>query len=139
VTTLPLAAHEHLATPDPVERLRILTAMTSNVSLNAARTIASATDSNISNLITLQVALGIVGLLTSLLLALALIAATRRQTAHFRSLVTSSTDLVLVFGAGGCRYASQSVTSMLGRADEELLGEAFADCVHPEDRASLQA
>jgi diguanylate cyclase (GGDEF)-like protein/PAS domain S-box-containing protein len=139
VTTVPLTAHEHLASPDPVERLRILTAITSNVSLNAARTIASATDGNISNLITLQVALGVIGLLASLLLGWALIAATRRQSAHFRSLVTSSTDLVLVFGAAGCRYASQSVTSMLGRPDHELLGEGFTEFVHPENRASLRA
>src|SRR5207253_11339877 len=104
-----------------------------------ARTIAGAADRHISDLITLQVALGIVGLLTSLLLAWALIAATRRQTAHFRSLVTSSTDLVLVFGAGGCRYASQSVTSMLGRSDEELLGEGIVAFVHVEDRALLRA
>ena len=66
--------------------------------------------------------LGVAGLLVSLLLALALIAATRRQTAHFRSLVTPSTDLVLVFGAGGCRYASDSVTAMLGRGEESSSG-----------------
>ena len=57
----------------------------------------------------LQIALGVGGLVVSLLLAWALVAATRRQTAHFRSLVTSSTDLVLVLGDGGCRYVSASV------------------------------
>ena len=136
---MPLTAHEHLATRDPIARLRVLTAMTSNVSLDAARTIASGTDRNITDLIVLQVGLGILGLLTSLLLAWALISATRRQTAHFRSLVTSSTDLVLVLGDGGCRYASQSVTSMLGRSDDELLGEGFADFVHPDDVAPVRA
>ena len=93
-----LTAHEHLTTRAPVERLRVLAALTSNVSLNAARTIATADDRSIARLIVIQVLLGAAGLLTSLLLALGLIAATRRQTAHFRSLVTSSTDLVLVFG-----------------------------------------
>src|SRR5206468_8522261 len=63
----------------------------------------------------------------------------RRQTAHFRSLVTSSTDLVLVFGDGGCRYASESVASMLGHPEEDLLGEGFARFVHEDDRASLCA
>ena len=71
------------------------------------------------------------GLLISLLLAWALIAATRRQTAHFRSLVTSSTDLVLVFGDGGCRYVSESVNRMLGRREQELLGRGFTSLVHP--------
>jgi diguanylate cyclase (GGDEF)-like protein/PAS domain S-box-containing protein len=75
-----------------------------------------------------------VGLLTSLLLAFGLIAATRRQTAHFRSLVTSSTDLVLVFGGGGCRYASESVAKMLGHPEDDLLGEGFARFVHEDDR-----
>jgi diguanylate cyclase (GGDEF)-like protein/PAS domain S-box-containing protein len=139
VLGVPLTAHEHIASRDPVERLRILTAITSNVSLNAARTIATATDRNINNLITLQVGLGIAGLLVSLLLAWALIGATRRQSAHFRSLVTSSTDLVLVFGSGGCRYASQSVSSVLGRPDRELLGDGFAESVHADDRAALRA
>jgi diguanylate cyclase (GGDEF)-like protein/PAS domain S-box-containing protein len=132
-------AHERVTVRDPVKRLRVLASLTSNVSLNAARTIASSADRNINNLITVQVALGVGGLLTSLLLAWALIAATRRQTAHFRSLVTSSTDLVIVFGAGGCRYVSQSVSDMLGRADGEILGHGFERFVHPDDQALVRA
>src|SRR5205807_9332139 len=66
------------------------------------------------------------------------IAATRRQTAHFRSLVTSSTDLVLVFGSRGCRYVSQSVIRMLGRPEKDMLGQGFGSCVHPDDRVSVQ-
>ena len=125
------AAHER----DPISRLRVLSALTSNVSLNAARSIATADDRNIDKLITLQMILGAVGFLASMLLGWALIGATRRQTAHFRSLVNSSTDLVLVFGAGGCRYASDSVVQMVGRTDAELLGAAFAELVHPDDLA----
>jgi len=139
VTDVKLTAGEHLNTPDGLERLRILTAMTSNVSLDAARTIAQATGENINDLIALQVGLGLLGLLTSLALALALIAAARRQTAHFRSLVSSSTDLVLVLGKDGCRYASQSVTTMLGRPEHELLGEGFIQFVDPEERGALRA
>ena len=139
VTTIPLTAHERVAIVDPVGRLRVLSELTANVSLNAARSIATRADANISSLITLQVALGVAGLLMSLLLAFALITATRRQTAHFRSLVTSSTDLVLVFGPGGCRYVSQSVTDMLGRPERDMLGHGFARCVHPDDRVSVQA
>ena len=116
-----------------------LAALTSNVALNSARTIATHTDHNVSSLIVLQVVLGVGGLLVSLLLALALIAATRRQTAHFRSLVTRSTDLVLVFGSGECRYASDSVTEMLGRGEESLLGPAFLDLVHPDDQSAVRS
>jgi diguanylate cyclase (GGDEF)-like protein/PAS domain S-box-containing protein len=137
VTTVRPTAHERL--PDePLQRLRVLAALTSNVSLNAARTIAGADDNNIDNLIGLQAGLGIGGLLLSLLLAWALIRATRRQTAHFRSLVTSSTDLVLVFGGDGCRYVSASVTRTTGRGEKELLGDGVFGVIHEDDRASVQ-
>jgi diguanylate cyclase (GGDEF)-like protein/PAS domain S-box-containing protein len=139
VTGIQLTAHERLTMRDPVSRLRVLSALTSNVSLNAARSIAAADDRNINNLITIQTILGVVGFLASLLLGWALIAATRRQTAHFRSLVTSSTDLVLVFGAGGCRYASDSVAQMLDRPDRDLLGEQLARFVHADDLALVHA
>jgi diguanylate cyclase (GGDEF)-like protein/PAS domain S-box-containing protein len=139
VSQLRLTAHERLRAEDPVVRLRILGALTSNVSLNAARTLASAADHSISGLIVLQAVLGALGLITSLLLAWALIAATRRQTAHFRSLVTSSTDLVLVLGSDGCRYVSQSVSRMVGREEVDLLGPGSERVVHPDDRAAIGA
>src|SRR4029079_11732480 len=91
-------------TSDQLLRLRALSALTSNVSLNSAREIAAKTDRNVTDTITLQIALGAAGVRVSLLLAWALIATTRRQTAHFRSLVTASTDLVLVLSGGTCRY-----------------------------------
>jgi diguanylate cyclase (GGDEF)-like protein/PAS domain S-box-containing protein len=139
VTRIRLTANERLSVHDPVARLRVLSALTSNVSLDAARTIGAEDDRGITRLIDIQVVLGAIGLLTSLLLALGLIAATRRQTAHFRSLVTSSTDLVLVFGGGGCRYASESVANMLGYPEDELLGDGFVRFVHEADRPSVCA
>jgi diguanylate cyclase (GGDEF)-like protein/PAS domain S-box-containing protein len=139
VEGLPTTAKEHLAGLVPMQRLRVLAALTSNVALNSARTIANNADRNVNNLIALQIVLGVAGLLVSLLLALALIAATRRQTAHFRSLVTRSTDLVLVFGAGACRYVSDSVTEMLGRKEDDLLDSAVLAFVHPDDQSALRA
>ena len=136
---VPLTAKEKIATDDPVRRLGVLAALTSNVSLNAARTIATSAERGISRLILTQVVLGIAGLIAAMLLAVALTAATRRQTAHFRSLVTASNDLVLVFGDGGCRYTSQSVAQLVGRDDKELLEGGFAETVHAEDRALLTA
>src|SRR5207248_9553940 len=76
VTGVHLTAHEQIDTTSPILRLRVLAALTSNVSLNGARTIASADDRTISNLVTLQVILGTAGLLSSLLLGWALMAAT---------------------------------------------------------------
>ncbi len=139
VESVPLTAHEKLTLKDPVTRLRAIAALSSNISLNAARTIATESDDNISALIRLQVALGAAGLLASLLLGWALIAAARRQTAHFRSLVTSSTDLVIAFGSGGLHYVSGSVVEMVDRSADELLDSGLTPLVHPDDRATVQA
>jgi diguanylate cyclase (GGDEF)-like protein/PAS domain S-box-containing protein len=75
----------------------------------------------------------------SLLLAWALIATTRRQGVRFRSLVQSSSDLVMILGEGGCRYASPSMAKILGRADADLLGRRYEEFVHDEDRATVRA
>jgi len=131
-------AHERITTRDPIDRLRILSALTSNVSLNAARTIASNADESVGNLVLIQVGLGIAGLTVSLLLALALVAATRRRTAHFRSIVSASTDLVLVFGDGRCRYVSDSVTATSGTEAGDMLDEGYARVVHPDDLAEVR-
>lgn len=139
VAAVPETAHQHVTIADPAGRLRVLAALTANVSLNAARTIATRADSDIGSLITLQVVLGVGGLVMSLLFGLALIVAARRQTEHFWKLVTSSTDLVLVFGAGGCRYVSQSVTSMLRSPEAKVLGEGFMGFVHADDRSVVQS
>jgi diguanylate cyclase (GGDEF)-like protein/PAS domain S-box-containing protein len=136
---VPLTAGVEIDEHDAVLRLRVLAALTANVALNTARTIATTSDENIADLITTQVALGLAGLLVSLMLAWALIAATRRQTAHFRSLVTSSTDLVLVLGDGGCRYVSRALTTMLDRPEPDLLGHGYERFVHPDDRALIRA
>jgi diguanylate cyclase (GGDEF)-like protein/PAS domain S-box-containing protein len=125
---------ERVTAPDPLKHLEILGALASNVALNTARDIASQTDNNISHLTVVQVALGVGGLLVSLLLASGLILTSRRQTAHFRSLVNSSSDLVVVIGSGGCRYASRSLCRMVGRPEAELLGQGLTSFVHEDDR-----
>jgi len=132
-----LTADEKLTARGPERHLEVLAALTSNVSLNAARTIAASADRGVSSLIVMQVALGIAGLIAALTLALALTAATRRQSAHFRSLVSASSDLVLVFGDGGCRYASQSFSSMVGMQERELHKDGYTATVHPDDRPLL--
>jgi diguanylate cyclase (GGDEF)-like protein/PAS domain S-box-containing protein len=139
VTSVPFTAHEHVAVTDPVARLRVLSALTGDVALNTARTIVAESDSHITNLIIMQAVLGVVGLLVSLTLALALVAATRRQTAHFRSIVDSSTDLVIVLGEGGCRHVSRSVTAMLGVAEDAVLGNGLVRFLHPDDRALVRS
>jgi len=139
VMTIHLSAGERIAAKDPIDRLRVLSALTSNVSLNAARTIADQADRKIGSLIVLQAVLGGSGLLVSILLGWALITAARRQTARFQSLVAASTDLVLVFGEGGCRYASRSVAAMLGRSESDVLGGGLDRHVHADDLPMLRS
>jgi diguanylate cyclase (GGDEF)-like protein/PAS domain S-box-containing protein len=138
VSAVRLTAGEHLSRGDAIEKLRALAALESNMALNATRTIAQATDHNIQGLIVLQAALGAGGLLLSLLLAWGLIVITRRQTAHFRSVVDASTDFVMVFGPDGCRYVSPSVSRLTGREGGELVGEALFSIIHEEDHAAVR-
>src|SRR5262249_11738585 len=75
VDGLPQTAGENVQTDDPVERMRVLSALTSNVSLDASRTIAANSDNGINQLVAIQIGLGVPGLVVSLLLAFALVAA----------------------------------------------------------------
>jgi diguanylate cyclase (GGDEF)-like protein/PAS domain S-box-containing protein len=136
---LPLTAHEHVSQLDPILRLRVLSALTSSVAFRAGREIGRADESNINHLLTSQVALGVGGLLITLLLAAALLVTARRQSAHFRSLALSSSDLVIVLGPRGCRYASRSVEELVGHSANDLFGHGLYRFVHDEDRAGLEA
>jgi diguanylate cyclase (GGDEF)-like protein/PAS domain S-box-containing protein len=139
VSSLKPTAGERIATSDPLLRLRVLSALTSNVSLSSAREIAAQTDRNVTHSITLQLALGAVGVLVSILLAWALVATTRRQTAHFQSLVTSSTDFVLVLAGGSCRYASAAVERLTGQPQSQLTGKGILRVIHEDDLERFQA
>jgi diguanylate cyclase (GGDEF)-like protein/PAS domain S-box-containing protein len=86
----------------------------------------------------MQILLGAAGFVISLVLGTVLTRAARRQTAHFRSLVAASSDLVLVLGEGGCRYVSRAVTQMLGRREADFLADGFLQFVHPDDRVLVE-
>jgi diguanylate cyclase (GGDEF)-like protein/PAS domain S-box-containing protein len=135
---LPETAGENVRQLEPIVRLRVLAALTSSIAFRAAREIGRVDESNIAGLLTNQVLLGIGGLLITLLLAGVLLAMTRRQNAHFRSLALSSSDLVVVLGSAGCRYVSRSVSAMVGRPASELYGDGLLRFVHEEDRALLE-
>jgi PAS domain S-box-containing protein len=131
-------AHEHLPqTMPPLKRLTILTGITSNVALNVEHSIGGATDRNISTLVSLQRLLAGVGIIVFGLLSWALVTITRRRTAHFQSLVTSTTDLVLVFSDGHCKYASNSVLRMLGCSEADVLDGGIFDFVERDDKPGL--
>jgi diguanylate cyclase (GGDEF)-like protein/PAS domain S-box-containing protein len=134
---LPETAGEHVASLPPLVRLRVLAALTSSVAFRAAREIGHTDEANLSGLLRSQIVLGLGGLAVTLLLAGLLLAATRRQNAHFRSLALSSTDLVVVLGSQGARYVSRSVSALVGRPEHELYGEGLLRFVHQDDRALI--
>jgi diguanylate cyclase (GGDEF)-like protein/PAS domain S-box-containing protein len=136
---LPETAGEHVAALEPLVRLRVLAALTSSIAFRAARDIGRVDESNIQALLRSQVLLGVGGLVITLLLAGALLAASRRQSAHFRSLALSSSDLVVVLGSHGARYVSRSVSALVGRPESELYGDGLMHYVHAEDRAMIEA
>ena len=138
LAAVPATGGEHITTTDPLMHLRILGAVTSANALNVSRSIAAQADSNIRGLVVMEIVLGVLGLLVSLGLAAALLLITRRQSAHFRSLVNASSDLAVVLGDGGCRYASRSLAKMVGRPESEILGDGFERVVHDEDHAHLE-
>jgi PAS domain S-box-containing protein len=129
-----VAGHEHFASGlAPIERLRILTGVGSNVSLNATRSLGEVADHNVVALVSLQRILAATGLAIFGVLSWALVATTRRRSAHFRSLVTSTTDLVLVYSGDRCRYASNSVLRMLDCDESTILRDGVVPFVHPDD------
>jgi diguanylate cyclase (GGDEF)-like protein/PAS domain S-box-containing protein len=130
-------ANERISTTDPVLRLRVLAALTANVALNASRTVANDSDRNVAALEEMQAALALLSALVAAAVGWALMLTTRRRTAHFRSLVTHSTDLVVVYARGRIVYASDPVMKVLGYDAGEVRA-SLADFVHVDDRAMFE-
>jgi len=129
---------ERLTASDPLERLREIAALASNVGLDATTTLTADSDANVLGLIRLQVELGGLALLSALSMGALIVVATRRQAAHFRSLVQSSDDLVLVLDAAGRPlYVSPSVSRLVGETEHELLAGRLTAHIHPDDRPLL--
>jgi diguanylate cyclase (GGDEF)-like protein/PAS domain S-box-containing protein len=60
--------------------------------------------------------------------------------AHFRSLVAGATDLTLVLDERlTVRWQSPAASRLFGLSDDEVVGRAFRDLIHPDDLAGAQA
>ncbi len=63
----------------------------------------------------------------------------KRKEEHFRSLIESATDVILVMDARGVlSYISPSVERVVGYRAEELLGSDPFELVHPEEQQRLR-
>ncbi|MFF5587058.1 putative bifunctional diguanylate cyclase/phosphodiesterase [Streptomyces hygroscopicus] len=57
---------------------------------------------------------------------------------HFRSLVQSSSDVIMIAAPTGIlRYVSPAASGVYGRDAEELVGSELASLIHPEDLGSV--
>ncbi|MCW2674978.1 MAG: deubiquitinase [Modestobacter sp.] len=64
----------------------------------------------------------------------------RRSEAHFRSLVRSSVDPVIILDEElGVRWASGAVAEMLGREPRGVIGRPITDGLHPDDAPGIVA
>jgi diguanylate cyclase (GGDEF)-like protein/PAS domain S-box-containing protein len=133
----PEAAGGEQLPSNPLMRERILVALTSANALNSARTVGEQADEGVQHLLDAEIALSVGGLIVSLLLAGLLILILSRQTAHFRALAKSSTDLVAVIDPHGCRYVSESLAAKVGRPPAQLLGDGMLALVAEADREML--
>ncbi|TMD18352.1 MAG: diguanylate cyclase, partial [Chloroflexi bacterium] len=65
-------------------------------------------------------------------------AALAKGQEHFRSLVQNSSDVITLIGRnGGIQYQSASIERILGYREGQLIGKAFGDMVHPDDRTQV--
>jgi two-component system, cell cycle sensor histidine kinase and response regulator CckA len=63
----------------------------------------------------------------------------QRREAHFRTLVESAADLIILLDAqAAVQYVSPSATELTGIQAEDLVGKSCFDFVHVEDLAALQ-
>ena len=62
------------------------------------------------------------------------------QRDFFQSILNTSTDLVLILGAGGAiRYASHALIEVLGWDHDEVVGRRGRDFLHPDDVSSASS
>ncbi|MCD9594437.1 MULTISPECIES: putative bifunctional diguanylate cyclase/phosphodiesterase [Streptomyces] len=61
-----------------------------------------------------------------------------QKESHFRSLVQSSSDVIMIAAPTGIlRYVSPAASGVYGREAEELEGSELASLIHPEDLGSV--
>jgi two-component system cell cycle sensor histidine kinase/response regulator CckA len=78
------------------------------------------------------------GLARDITESIALSREARDREDHFRSIIENISDVIAIIERDGrVRYHSPSVSSVLGLAENALVGTPFADLVHPEDRETL--
>ncbi len=117
--------------------LRIDGAELSSSTGDAAEEEARVAQAEFSKLVRVQFAVGALGALVAVGMALLLRRSARRQSSRFRSLVHNSSDLITVVDEHAIAiYQSPSSVGVLGYDPVEVVGTKLTDLVHPNDKAA---
>src|SRR5688500_14309416 len=125
---------------DMVLGLRVAGALVTTVSNDAVGKMTGDTEGRFRRLVTVALALGVLGGLCALWMGLSMRRAGIRRSSTFRSLVHNTSDLITVVDAGGAiAYQSPSSEGLVGADAEKLIGTVFRDRVHADDRTYYDA
>jgi PAS domain S-box-containing protein len=119
---------------DQVLQLRITGALVSAITNDAVGQMTLDLDASLRRLRLVGLALGLVGTLAAIAMAILLRRAAAKQAKQFGTLVHQSSDLITVIDPGGTiRYQSASIEQVLGGPASTLVGSNLCTLIHPED------
>jgi PAS domain S-box-containing protein len=125
------------ASPEFAERvleLRITGAQVSAISNDAVGQMTLDLDRSLQRLRLVGLALGLIGTLAAIAMAVLLRRTAAKQAKQFGTLVHQSSDLITVVDPEGTvRYQSASVEQVLSIPASKLVGSNLCDLIHPED------
>lgn len=119
---------------DLVQQLRITGAQVSAITNDAVGQMTLDLDSSLRRLRLVGLALGLVGTLAAMAMAILLRRGAAKQAKQFGTLVHQSSDLITVIDPEGTiRYQSASIEQVLGAPASGLVGSNLCTLIHPDD------
>ena len=119
---------------EKVLQLRITGAQVSAISNDAVGQMTLDLDNSLRRLRQVGLALGLIGTLAAIAMAVLLRRMSAKQARQFGTLVHHSSDLITVVDPEGTiRYQSASSEQVLSVSASKLLGSNLCDLIHPED------
>ena len=115
--------------------MRVTGAQLSSVTGDAAGEEARVAHERLSRLVTIELALGLLGALAAVGMGLLLWRSARKQSERFRSLVHNSLDLITVVDDRSIAlYQSPSSERVVGYEPADVVGTKLTDLLHPSDK-----
>ena len=119
-------------------QLRIIGAQVSSITSDAVGEMTKHIESSLWRLVWVSVALGLVGALAAIGMALLVKRIAAQQAVQFRSLVHNASDLITVLDKDGrVQYQSASVEQVLGVPASDLVGANLTEWIHPDDLTTV--